>query len=297
MRLSSFKFVFTTLILCCQLADAYSQNWVSGYNYRRKISINKSKVTPTVIIYGQGNTEKLDLVNFPVMIEVNSDDLIHVPGSCGNKIQNIEGKDVTFTLEGSSTPLSFQLDYYNAATGKLICWVKVPTLSADGSSTTATSLHFYYGSAKLHNPYNAENLNTWSTDYKRIWHMNLDASPATTKNVKLVASEHNLQGGTTVDSTNYVDGKIGKAVVLNGSTDSFRSDAENSTAITISAWVKLNSIGTEQIILTNDSIKMVNNIAQTDGYKLKINASGQPVLELYRSGSLYSLQASSDLSS
>ena len=248
-----------------------------------------------MIIYSQGTTEKLDLVDFPVMIEIYSDDLIHVPGSCGNKIQNIEGKDITFTLTSSNTPLNFQLDYYNAVTGKLICWVKVPVLSAEGSPTSETSLYFYYGSTKLHNPYNAENLSTWSSDYTRIWHMNLDAFPATTKNVKVAASAHNLEGGTTVDSTNYVDGKVGKAVVLNGSTASFRSDTENSTAITISAWVKLNSIGNEQVILTNDSIKTSNNIALTDGYKLKINASGQPVLELYKSGSLYNLQAASPL--
>ncbi|RYE56356.1 MAG: DUF2341 domain-containing protein, partial [Sphingobacteriales bacterium] len=294
MKILLFKLSFT-IILCSYLLPSFSQNWIAGYSYRKKITINKSKVTPTIVLYGQGDAEYKDLVNFPVFIEITDPDLVHIAGSCGNKIQNIYGKDISFTLVGATTPLNFQLESYDAETGKITCWVKIPLLSADGSPSIATSFYFYYGSDILHDPYSTQSLNVWADDYTSVWHMNQDELPAVTKNARAAVPGSDVIGGPGTDADNYANAKLGKGIVLNGNSDSFNSGNENSTVITISAWVKLNAIGTEQMIVTNDSLRMVNSTGVTDGYKLKINASGQLVFELHRISSIYSIQAATPL--
>jgi hypothetical protein len=279
------------IIMALQWAShsSQAQNWISGYSYRKKITINKDKVLPTIDIYGNSVTEVKDLIDFPVLIEVSSEDLRHISGACGNKIQSSEGRDITFTLTNSTAPLDFQLESYDADAGKLTCWVKIPVLSAQGTPSPATSLYLYYGSAMLHNPFEARNMGIWSADYTRVWHMNQDVGPAITKNAKTNTTQQELKGSNGIDASNYIDSKTGKGISVDGATESLNSNTENSTAVTITAWVKLNAIGHEQMLICNDSIRTVSTTTIKDGYNLKVNAAGQMTFEIYKNSAAYAI--------
>jgi hypothetical protein len=139
-----------------------AQNWMAGYNYRKKVTINKSKVSGTV-----------NLTNFPVLVALTSSDLQYLPGRCsGNKISGPMGCDISFAAVSTPTiPLDFQLDTYHAATGELMCWVKIPVLSASGNSAPPNEIYLYYGSNAIHQPYGTSGLKTWSNDFYKLWHM------------------------------------------------------------------------------------------------------------------------------
>lgn len=268
----------------CFVHDACAQEWLNGYSYRKKITVNKSKVQAIEISAG-ASILKQDLPNFPVLIEIQDDDLIYVPGACGNKMRNVEGRDISFALSGvPSTPLSFQLENYDPETGKLTCWVKIGLLSANGTATAATSIYLYYGSALLHDPFGPNGTSVWSGDFSRVWHLKCDVLPATSKDAQSSGiTARYLTGSGGIDETNFVRSKIGSGIRLEGSSGSFYSGVDTSSTVTLSAWIKLNSIGTEQVIIANDSV----NGRFRNGYVFKVNANGKLVMELYRSMTAY----------
>jgi len=267
------RLAFTCILSLFLAVPASAQTWMNGYNYRKKITIDKSKVAVAVL------SSYKDLVDFPVLIVLEDDDLKHISGYCGNKIQNIEGKDISFALSTDPTvPLSFQLEAYNPESGKITCWVKIPSLSAWGTASLPTSVYLYYGSALIHEPYSPKNLSTWSADYTRVWHMNQDNLPAESKNVQSNVPEQNLIGSSGITSNHYVPAKVNKGVRLNGLSESLSSDVEaTNPEITVSAWIKLNAIGREQVIITN---KMSLGTA-SNGYIISVSSSGELVMDLF----------------
>lgn len=255
-----------------------AQNWMTGYGYRKKITIAKQKVISTTII-NPPVTLTYDLPDFTVMVELLDADLIHAPGSCNNKIRNAEGRDISFALaESPSNPLSFELESYNAQTGKIICWVKIPMLSSSLTATPATSVYFYYGSSLLHNNQTA-GPGTWPNDaYSKVWHMNRDLPPAVIRNASTDQTGQNLVGSPGMGIDNYVAGILNGGVQLNGSSESLSAAGDLNTAFTISAWIKLNETGTEQVIVTNDSV----GSSVSNGYIFKVNSTGNLVIETHR---------------
>ena len=265
------------LFLDCNVALA--QNWMTGYSYRKKITIDKSKVVALNVASGS-TVVKQDLPNFPVLVQIQSDDLAYVPGLCSNKISNPEGKDISFALSTSPTsPLNFQIENYEAETGKLTCWVKIPLLSASGTSSTTTSFYLYYGSTLLHNPLSTTALNVWSDDFSRIWHFKNDGAPAVSADASSGISGQAATGSAGVAEGNFVDSKIGKGISLNGSSEYFSSALENSTTVHFSAWIKPNVVAQEQVIVANDSV----NGEFRNGYVFKITAAGKLSMEFYSS--------------
>nr|WP_294870655.1 LamG-like jellyroll fold domain-containing protein [uncultured Pedobacter sp.] len=267
------RLVFTCILSFFLVIAASAQSWMNGYNYRKKITIDKNKVAVAVL------SSYKDLVDFPVLIELEDDDLKHVSEYCGNKIQNIEGKDISFALSTDpAVPLSFQLEAYNPARGKMTCWVKIPSLSAWGTASLPTSVYLYYGSTVLHEPYSPKNLTTWSSDYTRVWHMNQDNVPAESRNAQSNAPEQSLIGSSGITSNHYIPGKVNRGVMLNGLSESLSSDVEaTNPEITVSAWIKINAIGREQVIITNKmSLGTVSN-----GYIISISSSGELVMDLF----------------
>ena len=262
---SKFRIVFSfTLVLLFILPclATKGQSWLPGYNYRKKITVNKSMVSGTV-----------NLTDFPLLVSLEDPALRYVAGRCAeNYLSSSKGLDFAFTLVTASTvPLKYQLDRYDPASGKLISWVKIPSLSASGSTAAATEIYLYYGSNNIHFPLEAEARSTWNTDLNRVWHMNPDATPLGVRNAK-----SNLDGerlaAKNLNSDSYNQGKIGQAVSLNGVNQYFTSVRDNNYNFFISGWIKLNEINRDQVLITADS-------AGFGGYVFKINNQNQLVLE------------------
>ena len=104
------------------ITNPFAQGWL----YRKMISINHSQVF--------GN-----LTGFPVLINISADaDLASHAQSDGDDIIFMDG-------DGVAHQLPHEIEYYNATTGRLVCWVNVSWLS----STVDTTLYMYYGNSGL----------------------------------------------------------------------------------------------------------------------------------------------------
>ena len=246
-----------------------AQSWMTGFSYRKKITIDKSKVTAKTVVYSSSNIVHYDLVDFPVLVEITDKDLVFKDGACGSRIQNAEGRDISFALATAPTiPLNFQIDGYNPLTGKLTCWVKISSLSADKTTTPATAIYFYHGGTVLHNPKSATALQTWNETYSKVWNMG---------SVYPEAGIHQLTSGPGTNPI-FTNGKFNKAIAFNGQSDFYKGGLVNHDAITISAWVKIKALGADQMIVTNDSTLV-------GGFQLKINAAGKLVFQTFSSRS------------
>jgi len=255
-----YKFTLFLVLFIFMYGACVAQIWMPGYNYRKKITINKLKVQGAV-----------NLIDFPVLISLTSPDLIFVPGLCiGNKLSNTRGTDIAFASALSpSIPINFQLDSYDLNTGKLICWVKIGRLTASENAAAPNEIYLYYGSNTIHKPYGPAGLQTWASNYRNVWHMNSDDL------------DQRLTASADLSKSNYVPGKIGTGVSLNGSTSSLSAKRDSSIIFTISVWIKLNQLGKEQVIVANDS-------TARGGYRLKISALGNVILDCYNFSSFES---------
>ena len=215
-----------------------AQNFIPGFRFRKKITFDKNKVEVNL-------ANKSYMLNFFVLVQVEHADLIYLEDSFVNKLTNPLGLDISFSSSTSSTvPLKFQLESYYPATGKLLCWVLLPTLATKGSSEVSTSIYLYYGSTQLHDPVSPAVVSMWQDNYYTAQHFNEAA-----------------------------DGKIASGKLFNGVSDYKNIAGHSDVQFSFSAWIKLNQLGQEQIIVTNDSIGF-------GGYQLKINNTNKLVLQI-----------------
>lgn len=257
-----FRFIVLLYVaLAGQSANA--QLWMSGYNFRQKITIDRSKV--------QGNS---NLLNFNVLIELQIPELNGSIG-CGNGNTGISGSGLPISFaakERPDVPMNFQADNYDPLTGRLQCWVQFPELIA-GTNPGINEIYFYYG-GKKEEELSGNNQSLW-VNYQRVWHMNFDAGPAVSSNAKGIAGS-NAIGNASMDATNFTPGVIGSGIRFDGIADAMDATSDPGNAMNIGMWIKLNQIGSEQIILTNDSAG--------SGCWLKINAQGKVVFEIFSNG-------------
>ncbi|MDD3735401.1 MAG: DUF2341 domain-containing protein [Candidatus Pacebacteria bacterium] len=158
-----------------------------------------------------------------------------------------------FTLSDGTTKLSHEIEDYDSATGKLISWVKVHTLS----STQDTILYLYYGNQSAENQENKTDV--WSNGYVGVWHMN----DKTTSTIFDSTSNNNHGTKKAVNEPIEIDGKIGKAQNFDGSNDYIDCGAAVSIKpqlpVTVSAWVnKSQTTADTRTIFANNETNNTN---------------------------------------
>jgi hypothetical protein len=102
-----------------------------------------------------------NLANYPLLIKIDNDNDLK------EHVQSTAGYDIVFKL-GDGTPLNHEVEKYDASTGSLVAWVRIPTLAYD----TDTNLYMYYGNASITS---APSEPTWVWDfanYEGVWHLN-----------------------------------------------------------------------------------------------------------------------------
>jgi hypothetical protein len=85
--------------------------------------------------------------------------------SNGGKVGKPDGTDILFTASDGITKLDYELESYNSATGQVVAWVRLPSLSP----TTDTSIYAYYGNPSAPNQQNK--IAVWDSNYKLVWHL------------------------------------------------------------------------------------------------------------------------------
>ncbi len=123
----------------------YNEAW----KYRQSITIQGGQV--------QGDHE-----DFPVSIVIDD------PGHPVFKQASAGGGDIVVTSGNGVTKLSHEIEYYNADTGKVALWVKVPRLQTGQD----VQLFLYYGNPSA--SVEQKGSEVWSNGFNAVWHMATD---------------------------------------------------------------------------------------------------------------------------
>jgi len=193
--------------------------FLSGYVFRKLITINSSEVS------GGSN-----LTNFPVLVSFTDPNLATITN--GGNVNNANGYDINFTQSDGQTTLNYQIETYVAASGQLVAWVRIPTLSA----TTTTSFYMYYGNCTVNSSQGSAN--TWNTNYVGVWHLSSNFNDVTSN------ANNATNSGTTNVAGNISNGQsfngTSNYIVMPNTSSSFTS--VNGT-VTAELWFKANAAG------------------------------------------------------
>ncbi len=169
-----------------------------------------------------------DQTDFPILIDKTDNRFKTVAN--GGHVKNVNGFDIRpYSDSGLTTPLTYELDYYNASTGQVVMWVKRSTLSS--SSDTVTYLK--YGDASITT--DGSSSATWSNSFISLYHLkdgsalsvldSMGANNGTNHGATATAGQIDGAANFVSASTQYIDLSTG---VIPGA---------GLTAFTFSAWV------------------------------------------------------------
>lgn len=207
----------------------------AAFSYYKTITIDHTKVPNT------------DQTNFPVLISL-TDANLKSTGNGGN-VQNANGYDIRpYSDAGLSSALTFELENYNASTGEVVMWVKVPTLS----HTSDYVIYLAYGDATIST--NGSSSSTWDSDFKGVWHLP-NGSTLTAND-----STSNANNGTSRNGVTAASGQIDGAASFASASSQQITTATNfgSNAIgqsySESGWIKTSSKGNTVMGFTGDQL-------------------------------------------
>ncbi len=201
-----------TNLLC---HSAFAQ--LAGYSFRKQITIDNTKVSGTA-----------DLTDFPILFSVTDAALASVPND-GN-VQSANGYDIAFTASDGTTVLDHEIDSYDPATGTLIAWIRIPTLSYN----VDTDIYMYYGALVSADP---SATGTWDSNFKGVWHLDEDMTDEATTGQHDDATSYGFDG----DQRGNVEiaAKIGNGQDFDGDDYiGIGNPLDGAATGTISAWIR-----------------------------------------------------------
>lgn len=221
-------FILVSVLVLSQ--DCLSQSAICSYGYRKRITFDPTRVAGPA-----------DLTDFPVLINVASDNDLRTTGNSGH-VSSTNGYDIVFTAADGVTVLNHELTAYTATSGAMQCWVKIPNLS----TSINTYIYMYYGNSSA--TVNPSSSGTWSNGYVGVWHFD--------------NSLNNSTSTTGLNGTN--NGSTNTGTAMFNSARSFSSGSSQYIDVTpynaaydltanvcVSAWIRLTSNGADQKILGN----------------------------------------------
>ena len=218
----------------------------NGYFYRRTITVDHTKVPNT------------DQSNFPLLVSGTYSYLATTANS-GN-VQNSNGFDVIFASDlGCTTKLNHEVESYNAATGAVNYWVKVPTLS----HTSDSVIYMCYGNSSVTTD-QSNPTGVWDANYKGVWHLGNGST------LSGVDSTNQLNG--TNHGATSVSGKVGGGAGFNGSQNISVGNNSLTSGITLEAWVYRTAANGFDIFAdfgwnsTDGFVAMIGNTGTTHGF-------------------------------
>ncbi len=190
----------------------YNASW----GYRKKITVDKTKVGA-------------DETNYPVLVNLASDAQLSASAQA-------DGDDILFTSSDETTKLDHEIELYTTATGALIAWVEVDSLS----SLANTVIYMYYGNAGCSSQQNVTG--TWNSNYKGVWHSKDDPDNSHIKDSTGVNNGNKLAANAPAET----DGKIGKAQDYDDTDDyvlvPYNSSFNFASSFTVECWIKADYI-------------------------------------------------------
>lgn len=153
---------------------------------------------------------------------------LRVIGS-GGEVTNSNGYDIIFAgnADGSS-PYAFEIEQYVGATGVVIFWVKIPTLTF----ATNTVLYVLFGNAAI-TTFQGNIAGTWDSNFAAVFHLP-DGSSLT-----VLDSTGNGNNGSVTGGVAAIAGKIDGGADFNGTTGYVTAGGSyaGGGALTVEAWL------------------------------------------------------------
>jgi hypothetical protein len=221
----------------------------AGWGHRRTVTIDASKVAAT-------------LTDFPVLISVTDTGL--------RDNAQASGADILFTAADGLTKLAHEIEYYDASTGTLVAWVKVPSLSG----STDTALYLYYGNAGASDQQNVAQV--WTNGYAAVWHLNENPAGTAPQMKDRTANANHATAFGSMPAGAQVTGQIDGALQFDGTDDVLRIPNSASTDITgnnftLSAWVRPTNVSARDQAIISKAHEGGSNVER---YHLGFNANG-----------------------
>jgi hypothetical protein len=252
----NWRFILATFLLISQVLDLTGQIDPCNFKYRKRITFDPTKVSGSA-----------DLTNFPALIYISSDNDLRTTANSGH-VDNANGYDIVFTAADGVTQLDQDLNSYDATTGSLVCWVKIPTLSA----SINTYIYMYYGSTLITTDQSSSS--TWSNGFVGVYHFDNsvnNSSPTSNMN------------GTNNGSTNTATSKYGSARNFASASSHYvdvtpyNSAYDLNADVTVTAWIRIASTGADQKIAGNQN-------GSTGGWKFGVFSDNKIEFEIRTSG-------------
>ena len=120
--------------------------WLANATHRRTVAVSVGQV--------EGSH-----TNFPLLVQLAADADLAANAAA-------DGSDVFFT-DGVGNPLDYEIELFNAATGSLAAWVRLPVLN----NTQGGDVQMYYGGAAVTSPGSV-----WENAYEGVWHLGESSS-------------------------------------------------------------------------------------------------------------------------
>ncbi|PJA36579.1 MAG: hypothetical protein CO183_02715, partial [Candidatus Zambryskibacteria bacterium CG_4_9_14_3_um_filter_42_9] len=198
----------------------------SGWAYRKKITINPSKVSG-------GHS------NFPMLFSRIDPDLRDTLN--GGNVASSSGGDILFT-DADNNKIPHEIEKYTDSTGELIAWVNVPFVS----STSTRDIYIYYGNDTIPLANQQNPTGVWDSDFKLVLHLKEDPTSTCTGTKEVCDSTSNDNDGDAenMEAGDLITGKIGSALNFGGTNEDIviGTGLRPTTALTVSTWVNANSL-------------------------------------------------------
>ncbi len=183
-----------------------------------------------------------DLTDFPLLVSLTD-------ATLGAEAQ-ADGSDIRFAAADGVTPLDHEIERFDPGTGTLVAWVRVPTVT----SATDTTLYLLFGAANA--PDQQTIRTTWDGGAAGVWHLSRDPAGSEPGIDDSTAGNHDglpLGGMTAGD---LVAARIGRGLDFDGVDDRVTTppvELGGRAALSVSAWVRLDAIGGDGVVLTQRS--------------------------------------------
>ncbi|MDX2050935.1 MAG: C25 family cysteine peptidase [Polyangiaceae bacterium] len=221
--------VCSTILGCLLLLWAGTAE--AAFGYRQSITVDRTKV---------GLAGTTTITDFAVFVSFTDTDL-RVTGS-GGDVTSSSGHDIVFRANDTTTcggpascTLSHELISYTSTTGKIVAFVRLPSVNAY-SAASNTVFYIYYGDSSITSS-TQRKTDVWK-DYAAVWH--LEEAPNGTA-PQMDDSTSNARDGTTSGSmtaAQSVTSQVTKGLLMDGddgvSTADFLSGV---SAFSAEGWI------------------------------------------------------------
>jgi hypothetical protein len=172
---------------------------IPAFAYRKEIIIDADKVSG-------------DLINFPVLIDLNDIDLHDI-----GKVQ-ADGDDILFS-DANGLRLDHEIELFdqngNGTHAHLVAWVRIPYLSG----TTDTTIYMYFGNRALVSQSNPTSV--WDSNFKGVWHMNNDPSDSAPQVLDSTSNDNDGTAYNGMTTSNLITGKIDGCLNFSDTLDNY----------------------------------------------------------------------------